>query len=89
MLIHLFPFIYTTINIFFLSDMTIKYSDFWIVTLVEVLYLIQTYVWTSETGVAVYYFLTWEEDDLMSKWFVIIAFIAGNLTHISNAYISE
>lgn len=48
--IHLLPFIYTTINMFLLSDMTVKYSDYWMIPIVSGTYLSITYVWTKKSG---------------------------------------
>jgi hypothetical protein len=88
-LIHTLPFFYTAINLFLLSDMTIKYSDFWLVPMVSLLYLLCSYVWTKKTGYAVYSFLTWEEDDVGSKVFTVVCLIGGALMHLILAYYTE
>ena len=80
-LIHSLPLLFTTINIFMLSDTTLYFSDSWVILVVAVLYLSLTYYYTKKSGEYVYYFLTWEEDDDFSKYFAIITVVLTFLIH--------
>lgn len=88
-LIHSLPLMFTTINLFILSDTTIYYSDLWIVCLFMGKYLHRTYIYTMITGEHIYPFLTWEEDDDYSTYFSIAMVILGVATHLSIAFLSQ
>jgi hypothetical protein len=49
-LIHSLPLLFSTINIFILSDTTLYYSDSWVIFVIAVLYLTLTYVYTKKLG---------------------------------------
>ena len=87
--IHSLPLLFSTINIFILSDTTIYYSDSWVIIVVAFLYLSLTYVYTKTLGEKVYYFLTWEEGDDFSKYFAIVTVVLAFVTHLSVAFLSQ
>ena len=81
-LIHTFPFVFCAINLLLLSDAVVYYSDVWLILVVAVAYLPLTYLFTKRTGLLVYYFLTWQDGDVISFWFPIAAVFTGVESHI-------
>lgn len=49
-LIHLLPLLFTTLNVFVLSDITLYYSDLWVILDIASLYLLLTYYFTKNIG---------------------------------------
>ena len=76
----------SSINIYVLSDITVKYTDVWVIPLLSLAYLPCNYFLTQATGPA-YDFLTWDNWQTVGSIFatlgsgVFIYFIDATITH--------
>lgn len=87
MAIHLYPLIFTSINLFLLSDMIVYLQDIWIVPVTSISYLVFAFSYTSYTGSFIYNFLTFEDN---LTWILAVSGTAGSLlVHCLNALLTQ
>ena len=73
------------VETFVLSDSIIYISDVWILILVEIAYLLMSFLYTRSTGHVIYPFLTWKDGDYESLVFTAISVAVSSFLEIGCA----
>ena len=86
---HSIPLIISSINLIVLTDATVYMTDFWVIILAYIAYIITAFVWTSQTGRIIYTQLDF--NPLNWQFWVTLVFspIAGVLIHILVALFTQ
>ena len=80
---HIVPLILSTINLYLLSDVTVRYTDMWVIPVVSISYLTINYILTKVTGTPAYEFLTW--DNWITVIFIFATFGSGSVVYLIDA----
>ena len=84
--IHTIPLIFTSLNMFLFSDVVVYYEDAWVFVPIALGYLVIAWTYTSLTGVALYPFLTFSEDNHDTLWFLLTMWTLTFSLHCFDAW---
>ena len=83
---HTFPLIYSTINMFVLSDAIVHSYDIWLIGLLGAVYLASNYWYYLASGTVTYEFLPW--NDLNGDTTILFGFMAASIVSTVLSYLS-
>ena len=85
-IIHVLPLLFSTINLFVLSDMIIYIQDLWLVPVLATTYLSIAYVYSTVEDYEIYSFLTFK--NMTSFWVGLGIVVASWAVHSGNAMLT-
>ena len=88
-LVHTLPIIFSTVNLFMLTDTIMYYTDLWFVPLMTAAYMGMAYTYTKTYNSYIYPFMTFKDGDIFSTIFEIATPIAGILVELLLAFITQ